>query len=306
MGLSALVAFGGLLVWQLVQLRAAGSLAMATIILAATSPGALILGLLLLAHPRLKFMPFIIRALAAALLAALLSYPSFVVAANDPGVQAIFNEAIQRTIPAMGTQDPALVWQALSLAVASSIGSIMLVFLLFSTWIGTRIGQKARLAYPEAATVTDITESSELIDMDGTSTLTDSAGTVFLPQAMVMPLLPPTLRDYQVPSRLVWALLAAWTTILLTRFVSSQTLAVLAWNAAIALSICYGIQGFAVATALAGRVGMAPVTRLLAPVVLILLLVNGTLGIVAVGILAVLGTLETWIPFRPVHEGDIP
>jgi hypothetical protein len=53
-------------------------------------------------------------------------------------------------------------------------------------------------------------------------------------------------------------------------------------------------------------VGLASAARLLAPITLILLMVSGTAGFVAVGAFAVLGTLETWIPFRTAHEGDTP
>ncbi len=77
-------------------------------------------------------------------------------------------------------------------------------------------------------------------------------------------------------------------------------------NVALALSICYGVQGLAVAGALAERVGLAPALRLLAPIVLILLLVSGTAGFIAIGVLALLGTLETWIPFRAAPKGELP
>jgi len=61
-----------------------------------------------------------------------------------------------------------------------------------------------------------------------------------------------------------------------------------------------------VAGALAERVGLAPALRILAPIVLILLLVSGTAGFIALGVLALLGTLETWIPFRAAPKGELP
>jgi hypothetical protein len=278
--------------------------------LTAASPAALLLALILLAYPRFTDTPFVYRVLGAGIIAALLSYPTFAFAAADPSIQALFDEAFGKAMPGLVSSgiDAGALWEMVKFVVASSFGAILLVFVLFSSWIGTRIGLKARTAYPESGS-TDVqsdfpsdVQSDERADRDATPS--ESISGVSIPTSQIV--LPPTLSAYSVPSPLVWALLAAWAAILFNRFVPAPAFAAIAWNVAIALSICYGIQGFAVALALAGRVGLASAARLLAPITLILLMVSGTAGLVAIGVFAVLGTLETWIPFRAAHEGDIP
>jgi ribosomal protein L9 len=231
----------------------------------------------------------------------LLSYPTFAFAASDPSIQALFDEAFSRAMPGLVHQvvEAGALWDMVKYVVASSFGAILLVFVLFSSWIGTRIGLKARAAYPESG-FTDV-PAADLASRDGAPV--ESMTTAQVPANQIS--LPPSLEGFSVPSPLVWALLASWAAILFNRFVPAPAFAAIAWNIAIALSICYGIQGFAVALALAGRVGLASAARLLAPITLILLMVSGTAGLVAIGAFAVLGTLETWIPFRTAHEGDI-
>jgi hypothetical protein len=242
------------------------------------------------------------RVLGAGCAAALLSYPTFAFAAADPSIRALFDEAFGRAMPGLVSSgiDSGALWDMVKFVVASSFGAILLVFVLFSSWIGTRIGLKVRIAYPETGSI-DV-PSDDLSSQD--SAPAESANGVAIPVNQII--LPPSLAAYNVPSPLVWALLASWATILFNRFVPAPAIAAVAWNVAIALSICYGIQGFAVALALAGRVGLASAARLLAPITLILLMVSGTAGLMAVGVFAVLGTLETWIPFRAAHEGDTP
>jgi hypothetical protein len=299
---SALAALSIIIIWQFTLLARSGALGLATAALTAASPAALLFALVMLAYPKFVHVPFVYRVLGSGFAAALLSYPTFAFAASDPSIMAMFEEAFGRAMPGMVSSgvDAGALWDMVKFVVASSFGAILLVFVLFSSWIGTRIGLKVRIAYPEFGTTEnpfDDQASQELAPDDSTAGVSIQAGQL---------LLPPSLGVYSVPSPLVWALLASWAAILFNRFVPTPAFAAVAWNVAIALSICYGIQGFAVALALAGRVGLASAARLLAPITLILLMVSGTAGLVAIGVFAVLGTLETWIPFRAAHEGDIP
>ena len=282
---SALVSMVTILFWQFTLLAQADALNPATATLTATSPAALLLALIMLGYPHFLKLPFVYRVILAGFIAALLSYPTFVFAASDPSIRGLFDEAFRKAMPGLISSevDTLALWDMVRFVVASSFGAILLVFVLFSSWIGTRIGLKAREAYPETPDV-----------------LSDTA----TPVRQIV--LPPALEAYSVPSPLVWALLVSWAAILFNRFIPVPVFSAIAWNVAIALSICYGIQGFAVAFALAGRVGLASALRLLMPLTLILLLVSGTAGLVVIGALAALGTLETWIPFRATHEGDIP
>lgn len=298
--ISALSSMSTIIVWQFALLVRSGAFGFASAALTAASPAALLLALILLAYPRFTGTPFVYRALGAGFIAALLSYPTFAFAAADPSIRALFDEAFGRAMPGLASSgiDAGALWDMVKFVVASSFGAILLIFVLFSSWLGTRIGLKARIAYPDSTTV----HSEDLVNLDKAPTETTTG--VAPPANQIV--LPPALSAYSVPSPLVWALLAAWAAILFNRFVPAPAFAAIAWNIAIALSICYGIQGFAVALALAGRVGLASAARLLAPIMLILLMVSGTAGLVAIGVFAVLGTLETWIPFRAAHEGDTP
>ena len=256
----------------------------------------------MLAWPRFEHIPFVYRVLGSGFAAALLSYPTFAFAAADPSIQALFDDAFGKAMPGLASSgiEVGALWDMVKYVVASSFGAILLVFVLFSSWIGTRIGLKARAAYPESSS-SDVPSADLAIQ---NAAPTESTTDVSLPARQIV--LAPSLDGFSVPSPLVWALLAAWSAILFNRFVPAPAFAAIAWNVAIALSICYGIQGFAVVLTLAGRVGLAPAARLLAPITLILLMVSGTAGLVAIGVFAVLGTLETWIPFRTAHEGDTP
>jgi hypothetical protein len=302
MATSALSAMSIIILWQFSLLARSGALGPAMAALTAASPAALLLALLMLAWPRFAFIPFVYRVLGSGFAAALVSYPTFAFAASDPSIQALFDEAFSRAMPNLASSgvEAGALWDMVKYVVASSFGAVLLVFVLFSSWIGTRIGLKARAAYPESGFI-DV-PAADLASRDGAPV--ESMTTAQVPANQIS--LPPSLEGFNVPSPLVWALLASWAAILFNRFVPAPAFAAIAWNIAIALSICYGIQGFAVALALAGRVGLASAARLLAPITLILLMVSGTAGLVAVGAFAVLGTLETWIPFRTAHEGDIP
>lgn len=299
---SALTSMTIIIIWQFALLAQAGALGITTAALSAASPLALLVALVMLAWPKFAQIPFVYRAIGSGFAAALFSYPAFAFAAADPSIQILFDEVLGKAMPGLASTgiEAGALWDMVKYVVASSFGAILLVFVLFSSWIGTRIGLKARIAYPESGS-TDI-PSDDLPSQDALPT--GSAHDVTSPTGHIA--LPPSIGTYSVPSPLVWALLAAWAAILFNRFVPAPAFAAIAWNIAIALSLCYGIQGFAVALVLAGRVGLASAARLLAPITLILLMVSGIAGLIAIGVFAVLGTLETWIPFRTAHEGDTP
>ncbi|HUW70749.1 MAG TPA: hypothetical protein VMX33_10995 [bacterium] len=257
-------------VWQIVLLSRAGAMSAGTLALGLSAPAAMILALVLMALPRFERIPFAIRALAGGALASLVCLPSFIAAAGDEGVKNIFMAAFSSASSAVGAEvpDTEALWSAIKTGVASSFGAIVFIFLFASAWIGSRLGSFRR-------TIAD--------------------GDI------------PTLKTYHLPVPLLWFLLGAWAALLVNRFYPSFVLSAVALNATTALSICYGVQGLAIANALAERAGLAPVARLIMPLVLILLVASGIAGFIAIGVLALLGTLETWIPFRTAtSKGDTP
>jgi hypothetical protein len=279
---SALASTALIALLQVILMVRAGLMSIGTMILGISVPAAMLLALVLIAWPRFSNVSFVIRVLAAAAIASGISLPSILYATEDPAVREVFIQAFSSAASVIGGDgiDFESIWSMVRTGVTSSFGAMLFVFLFFSAWIGSRLGSRNMPAH------------SEPILNDG---------------SMDIPAMPPTLARYSVPAQLVWVLLAAWAGLLLNRFFSSALFSAVALNAALALSICYGVQGLAVAGTLAARVGLAPALRFLAPIALILLIMSGTAGLVAIGVLALLGTLETWIPFRAVTtKGDIP
>lgn len=311
---ASLVAAVSIAVLQLSLLAMVGSLGIATALAGISAPLALVAALLGMAHPRLARTPFVFRALAGGLLVSLAVLPAFMFVARDPGVRAMFVEATRGASTSLGieTLDPDELWASLSRVIAAGFGAILFLFLFGSAWGGTRIGLRWRIASTVAKIKKD--DSGAMPAATDTTQATDSPPEIVITRPIDLsaianlgidePALPPALSGYRVPPVLVWPFLASWAGILASRFVPVQALSAVAWNAAISLSICYGFQGFAVAGALAGRIGMATVARVLGPVFVVLVFLGGTTGLVAASLMALLGTLETWIPFRPSHQGE--
>jgi len=278
--LAAAAAVSGL---QLALLYRAGAMTPAMVLMGLSVPLALLAALTLMSLPAFASVPFVYRALAAGAAAALATLPALAVAAADPSVAAAFEEAAAMAAQAMGVEvvDTGPLWTIVRSTLASAYGSAMFGLLLASSFTGSRLVRPAAVGY-------------------------EPSGASPSGSPLVMPAPAPRLPAYRVPGPLVWALLASWAGILLFRVVSGPVLGAVAWNVAISLSICYGIQGFAVAGHLIGKTGLAPAARMLGPITLALLLVGGVAGLMAVGVLALLGTLETWIPFRATTEGVSP
>ncbi len=272
MFVSSAVAMAGIAIWQTLLLSKAGVLSGATITLGISAPLALVLALAMMAMKQFSRIQFALKALLGAVLASLACLPSFIFALKDEGLRQMFLDAFiaASTAVGAGTPEPERMWEVIKAGVGSSFGAILFIFLFSSAWVGTRFGK------------TVFHKASD----------TDEAS------------LPPTLSDYRLPPSLVWVLLGSWASLLLARFYPSLLLSAVASNATLALSICYGVQGLAVAGAVAERAGLASVARLLGPVVVILLLLGGTAGLIVAGAIALVGTLETWIPFRAVTKGE--
>jgi hypothetical protein len=280
--------------WQAIVLVRSGAVSPGTAAIGLSAPFAMILALLAMASPRLAGLSFTTRALLCALVASGLSLPTIFAALRDDRVRAMFVEAFDKAGGALGSGsiDAEALWGLVRVGIASSYGAVLFMFLFLSAWIGTRLVQRglaARAVKAEAGSAPE-----------GGAEGPDAYG------AGDRPSLPPELRAYRVPGPFVWALLASWAGLLANRFFPSEVLSAVALNAALALSICYGVQGLAVAGALAERVGLATALRFLGPIALILLVASGVAGLAAIGVLALLGTLETWIPFRAVTKGDSP
>ncbi len=275
MALSALSAAAVLSAMQLAPIAAGRASSPAMTLVNLVTPLAMIAALALMALPALGAVPFTWRALGGALAASLAVFPCFALAAKDPAVRALFDELVAQA-PEMpgGALDPGALWETLAGAMASGLGAVIFLLLFASALSGSRFAFRP----------------------DGTAPARDGDAAA----------LPPELHAYKVPQGLVWLLLGSWAAILLTRYLPMPAVKAVAWNVAVSLSICYALQGLAVSFALAGRIGMATVARALGPIALVLLVASGTAGFIALGLLALLGTLETWIPFRTEPKGELP
>ncbi len=277
MAISAVSAAIAIAAWQAALIMGSGSGSLALLALGLSAPLAMVGAVAVIASPILPALAYATRALAGAALAAALSLPAMLYSLRDEGVRALFEEALRMANATLGSESASLAWEALEVGIASSYAAVLFAFIFLSSWVGARMGALSRLRRPVEPPAT-----------------TDTAA------------LPPGLGEYCVPRYLVWPALAAWAALLANRFFPSFLLSAVALNAALALSICYGVQGLAIVRALAERVGLAPALRFLGPLLMILLVMGGPIGLVAVGLLALLGTLETWIPFRAATKGDIP
>lgn len=114
----------------------------------------------------------------------------------------------------------------------------------------------------------------------------------------------PVLSVFTVPGQLIWAFLGSWSAVLALRLPnisglrSAPFLEAIVWNAALAVSFCYLVQGLGILRHLLERIAPSGPLRWTGILLVVLLLFNITTGAWAAGVLSVLGATETWIPYR--------
>jgi hypothetical protein len=284
--------------FQLALFAGAELLSAGIVLMGLAAPLALIAALLLMAAPRFARVPFALRSLGGGLLVALIAYPAFAWALSQPGVREMLDEAVVMAASSLGLEaaDSAALFDGMKGVLSASFGAVLFLFLFGSAWGGARLGRRWRFIRAAKAAFASLPKDGQLPDPE----LTSARAAEFSELGSDEPALPPALGEYRVPQALVWLLLASWAGILASRYIPSPAVVSVAWNVALSVSICYGVQGLAVAGALLGRIGMAPAGRMLAAVFIVLVLLGGTVGLVAAAAMAALGTLETWIPLRAV------
>lgn len=288
---------------QLGLLAAGGALDGAAALLSLASPMALIGALIGLGHPRGREAAFPLRALAAGIAVALVSYPAFAWAFGQESVRAILEAAVAQAAGRLGVDgiDAQALLEAMRGVLAASFGAVLFAFVFGSAWAGTRLGLRWRFISAAKAAMADARAGEGGMPDPESVAAKAAAASELGPDE---PALAPPLPLYRVPLWLVWPLLASWACILAARLLPDSALGPIAWNLALSLSLCYGVQGFAVAGALLGRIGMAPIARFLGFAIVAVVLLGGTFGAVVAGALALLGTLETWLPLRTIPQGE--
>lgn len=292
---AASVSFLAIALIQLVIFFRSGAAGMGLFLSGLSAPFALLLAIIFTAAPSLKKMDFTFRVIIASILASLIVLPFLLMLGKSPEIYAIFTEAGERANELIGNEsiNAEYLWESLKAAMLSSFGSAIFILVYLSAWIGARYDRR-RNPLPEiipADELTAVNELKEEIHPDEEA-------------LEAMPELPPLLESYKVPGITVWFFMVSWAFILLNRFIPSTLLFAAGWNLAIMFSIVYAFQGLAIILALARRKGMATAARALAPLLIIIVILGGKIGLIVMGAVALLGTLETWTDLRKNSKGE--
>jgi len=107
------------------------------------------------------------------------------------------------------------------------------------------------------------------------------------------------LGKYKVPQVALWPTLATWIFLFVVLAAKLGGLAsILAWNLALCSALLYAVQGLGIMGFLSERYPLARFLRLLAPLVVILIILNSTIGAITLIVLPMLGITEVWFPYR--------
>ncbi|OHD29635.1 MAG: hypothetical protein A2004_01840 [Spirochaetes bacterium GWC1_61_12] len=252
---------------------------------------AMIIGITVFAHPALRRLDFTPRIMVLGLLAGLASLPVLLQFAAWPEFAVLLDAMLQQMNSYLNTGE---------MPVADFIvffrdfligfwPAIVFLWLFVSVWMSSRWLRNR------------VVRASLIPGQVMSPTLLEGLG-----RQLIGTGLSPLLHLYRVPTYLVWPLLGSWSLLLATRFTAIGPLDALATNLAFALSVCYAVQGLAVLFVKISRTRMAPAAGVILIVLLVITAVGGTSGLVIGVGLALVGTLETWIPFRIQSKGEQP
>jgi len=260
-------------------------------------PVSMLAGTIILVMPRLARISFVSRALLAGLTAGLVMTPAVAFIVNSAEFSVLLDAVIAQlqTYMQVSVASIANLPDFIRLTLVNVFAASFFVVIFASTWLSSR--------FSRGRIVRDIVlEVGREAGRDGGLALQSQAVYKRLAAVGSSPLLP----DYRVPANYVWMLLGAWSLILLNRYLSSGIVGALAWNTALALSICYAVQGLAVIFVRLLQTRMAPAANAVLAILLLLVVVGGTSSLIVGVILALIGTLETWLPLRNQTKGEQP
>jgi hypothetical protein len=116
----------------------------------------------------------------------------------------------------------------------------------------------------------------------------------------------PGLREFQVPSWLIWALSLSLGSILLTRLVKWQVPEVVAWNILAVCALMYLAQGVGIARHFLTRRPISPGLRLFINIAVVFAVLSPGINVILFGGLILLGVAEHWAPLRVLKEEGPP
>lgn len=223
-------------------------------------------------------LPLVYRVMAGSLVIVAISLPSIYSLFASPDVQAYLLQGIEemtRTIDSVGGEgyagavlrsslEPEAMLQAARRVIADGFAAVLFGATFLGHWLGTR------------AAGSDAPGSRQV----------------------------PALSSFSVPGQLIWAFLSSWSAVLSLRLPylaglrSAPFLEALAWNAALAVSLCFAVQGLGILRHFLERIAPTGPLRWTGILLVVLLLFNLKTGAWTAGTLTVLGATETWIPYR--------
>jgi hypothetical protein len=240
-------------------------------IAAGTIPPLVFLGAVFLVNWSLGRMTSILRIFVVSMLLSLVAAPFVIPATLDKGFLSWLTEYFTSLAGAKGL-DASLAEQLDSAVVSAAailrngFSAFILWMLAGSWWMGNRLASKTALGYAKA----EVTHA-EL----------------------------PGLAGVRAPAIALWPTLATWTglfIVLVTR--TEGILQTIAWNLALCLASLYAAQGLGIISHYFARKNALRVFRLLAPLAVMVALLNSTIGVALLIALPLMGISEVWIPYR--------
>jgi hypothetical protein len=115
-----------------------------------------------------------------------------------------------------------------------------------------------------------------------------------------------SLRSFRAPLFLIWVLSGALAGILLFRVTALAVLEMAAWNLLTMGVLVYMAQGLGIVQFILGRRDLPVPLRLLLNIGIILVVFSPGLNAIALGLLALLGVAEHWVPLRVIKQDRPP
>jgi uncharacterized protein YybS (DUF2232 family) len=115
-----------------------------------------------------------------------------------------------------------------------------------------------------------------------------------------------SLRGFRAPTFLIWVLSGSLAGILLFRITALTALETAAWNLLTISALMYMAQGLGIVQFMLSRRDLPVLLRLLLNIGIILVVFSPGLNAVALGLLALVGIVEHWVPLRVIKQDRPP
>lgn len=265
-------AFAIILFGQLSRMMSSG-MASFGLVASAVLPPLLFLGAMIFINGKQQATLQSRRLLVAAILLSLISAPFVYLAVTNQAVVESLTSVAAASLGGASSADTMradlkLAVQAATETIASAFSAFILWILALSYWLGNRYASRIQERRTNRA---EFSETSATV----------------------------SLADIRVPLTVLWPTLVVWACLFIT-IVTKTTgiIAAVITNAALFLSSLYAIQGIAIVMHLAKYSRIFFFIKILLPLLLLVSLLNPTVGTIILIALPVLGITEVWFPYR--------